>query len=376
MSDYLTMHSPARVLRSMLPWAGPVLAACLLVLLPQYAEAAKKKKDVPVEEVKEMVWPPPPSEPVIRYEREFRSELDLQKKKKKSSWKDALLGKEDDPTQILRTPYNVHIDKAGRVLVADGGLPGLAVFDFENRSFSLIGATEPGALSKAMSVTTDHFGRIYVTDGEAQAVMVYDQNGAFLNRLGRNDEFERPVGIAVDDQRERVYVSDALKHHIVVFDFDGQRISIMGERGVEPGTFNFPTNLAIDSSGRLHVVDSMNFRIQVFEPDNGEITIISEQGTGFGHLSRPRGVAVDSMGNVYVSDAAFNNVQMFSRDGALLMFFGESGPGPGGFNLPAGLAVDAQDRIYLADQGNRRIQVFQFLGKPELEEAEKAGAEP
>jgi DNA-binding beta-propeller fold protein YncE len=369
MNIQLTKYFFKRVWKSGLPFG--LLATVSILLLVSACGTAPSQ---PEEEVTDYVWPAPPSQPVIRYLREFRSELDVEAEKK-SNWSDALLGKEQELIWSLQSPYGVNVDGQGKVMVADTKLPGLAVFVFAEQKFSMVGSDAPGKLSQPVGAATDRFGRIYVADGKGQKVAVYDQNGIYLNDLGGGGEFERPVAVAVDSVRERVYVSDLKKHHVAVFNFDGEQVSVIGERGVEPGQFNFPLDLALDAEGRLYVVDSMNFRIQVFEPDDGAVTTISEQGTAAGQLARPKGVAVDSDGNIYVSDAAFNNVQVFNRGGDLLMVLGAVGIGPGGFSFPAGLAVDAQDRLYVADQGNRRIQVFQYLGKPSYEGQKDSGSD-
>ena len=70
--------------------------AGILLISSDYAMAKSKAKKDQQEEVKEYVWPAPPSEPVIRFAREFRSEQVFKKAKKKSRWKDALLGEEDE----------------------------------------------------------------------------------------------------------------------------------------------------------------------------------------------------------------------------------------------------------------------------------------
>ena len=374
MSIQLTRHSLKWDLQSIARMMCVLGTASLMLLFADYAMAkSKSKKDTPVE-VKEYVWPASPSEPVIKYAREFRSDK-MFKVKKKSRWKDVLLGEENEQLNSLATPYGVHADSQGRVLVTDLNRSSLAVFDFEKKTFSSMGSKKSGNLTQPIAIATDHFGQVYVTDGRGQKVAVYDVNGNFMNNLGDNDEFEKPIGIVVDNQRERVYVADMLKHHIVVFNLKGERVTTIGERGIEPGQFNFPLNIALDTTGRLLVVDSMNFRIQIIDPDSEEIITFGEQGGGYGQFARPKGIAVDSDDNIYVSDAAFNNVQIFNRDGVVLMAFGQGGNGPGEFNLPAGLSIDAKDNVYVADQANGRIQVFQYLGKPELVESDDSQAD-
>jgi DNA-binding beta-propeller fold protein YncE len=361
-------HSFKRTFHSAIQLTCLLGLACIMLILPDDAMAASKKsKKDKKEEVKEYVWPAPPSDPVIKFVREFNSKKVFETKKK-SSWKDKLLGKEDEASISMTKPYGVHADKNGRVLVADTFLPGLAVFDFKKQQYSIIDSTGEGKLNQPINVATDSLGRTYIADARGQKVAVYDLNDSFLTTLQFPEGFGRPVGLAVDNQRERVYVADILRHHIAVFDFDGKHISTIGKRGGEPGEFNFPLNIALDKDGWLYVIDSMNFRVQIFEPESEAVIVFGEQGTGLGQFVRPKGIAVDSDGNIYVTDAAFNNVQLFNKEGKLLMYFGAQGSGPGEFNLVAGISIDAQDMIYIADQANKRIQVFQYLGQPDIED--------
>jgi DNA-binding beta-propeller fold protein YncE len=340
------------------------LAAVLALLLGACAAAPQKPAPSAAEEEK-LAWPKPPSEPVIEFVREFDSELVFDQKKE-SAWKDALLGEEESGVYRLLTPYSVAVHPDGRVMVADTKLRGLAVWDFNKKTFAMYGESGDGMLTRPIGVGSDRFGRIYVSDGLGNKVVVFDSNGNYLRTLGGEEEFGRPVGIAVDNERERVFVVDMLKHHVAVFDFDGERTGTVGERGEDLLQFNFPLNLDIDGEGRLYLLDSMNFRVQVIEPDLETTRSIGEQGGGAGQFTRPKGVAVDPDGNVYVVDSAFNNVQVFNNTGELLMFFGEAGSSRGQFVLPADLAIDEQGLIYVADQSNGRIQVFRYLGPPEL----------
>jgi len=363
-SARLKEESTARVLAD-----GMLTAAlgCLLMLLSGCAAAPQQ---VVQEEEKDYVWPGPPAQPVMRWERQFRTEKEFEAEEKSSGWKDILLGEEDEDERYvyLQTPYGVHADDFGRILVADPAIVGIAVFDFRLNRFFTAGDEGQGRFAGALGVASDSQGNIYATSGKDAMVRIFDRSGNFLRSIGGNGEFGRPVGIAVDDLRGRIYVTDSLKHHISVFDLQGQPLMTIGERGAEAGQFNFPLTVTLGDDGRLFVVDSMNFRVQILEPDGLPVRTISRQGDRVGELSRPRGIALDSKGHIYVSDAAFNNVQIFDQEGRHMMVFGAAGSGPGGFQFPSGMAFDAEDRLYVVDQLNKRVQVFQFLGVPEIEE--------
>ena len=74
--------------------------------------------------------------------------------------------------------------------------------------------------------------------------------------------------IAVDDDYN-VYVLDGQARHVRVFDSAGTYIETLGRRGEGPGEFQVPIGIAI-SNGRVLVRDPANGRVQLFEPGTGE----------------------------------------------------------------------------------------------------------
>jgi len=204
---------------------------------------------------------------------------------------------------------------------------------------------------------------IYVTDSALGIVLVFDPGGKFKRYIGAQkngkDYFVRPTGIAVDSTANRLYVSDTLQHRVHVLDLDGKVLSSFGGRGLEPGKFNFPTEI-VARGAELLVVDAMNFRVQTFTRDGAFLRSFGALGERTGSLLRPKGVALDSEGNIYVADGLLETVQVFNPQGQLLYFFGRGGGRLGEFQIPAGLCIDPRDRIYVADSMNQRIQVFQF----------------
>jgi sugar lactone lactonase YvrE len=338
--------------------AGWILLAMLMLILGVPGCAAPQKAPESVE----LVWPLPPDPPRIKFIRSVRFRKDVEESAGSEEILNVLLGKPENLGEMLKKPYGVHADREGRIFVADTGWGKVAVFDFANKKFSFWGTGGQGLLTKPVGVTSDSLGRVYVSDAVAQRVVVFDQDGNFLQAMGQEGELERPVGLVVNEQIGRLYVIDSKKHHIAVFDIaDGSLVSTIGERGPAPGQFNWPTNIAIDTSGTLYVMDTMNFRVQILDPDGEVLNTFGEIGDGIGQFARPKGIAVDSEGNIYVVDAAFNNFQIFDPEGQLLLFVGSNGQQSGQFWLPAGAYIDAQDRIYVADQYNFRVQVFQRL---------------
>lgn len=169
---------------------------------------------------------------------------------------------------------------------------------------------------------------------------------------------EQPTGIAYCPVTGDIWVVETKAHRISILDRQGRLLKQIGGRGEEPGKFNFPTTIWIDSSGKAYVVDALNFRIQVFAANGDLISVFGKIGDATGSFARPRGIATDSHGNIYVSDALFNAVQIFDISGNFLYTFGRQGHDKGEFWMPAGIFIDSHDNIYVADSYNSRIQVF------------------
>ncbi|MDO8716305.1 MAG: hypothetical protein Q7J73_05810 [Dehalococcoidales bacterium] len=128
--------------------------------------------------------------------------------------------------------------------------------------------------------------------------------------------------------------------------------------GSGDGQFNYPYNMAVDSSGNLYVVDAQNHRIQKFTSSGLFIATWGIKGAGDGQFSRPTAVAVDSLGNVYVVDTQNHRIQKFTSSGIFITKWGSQGTGDGQFRFPNGAVVDSLGNVYVADSGNNRVQVF------------------
>jgi DNA-binding beta-propeller fold protein YncE len=328
-----------------------------LALAGVRAGAADKKKAPAARP--SLVWPLPPDPPRIRFVTEYRGVDDF--KKKNSKFKAMLLGPDaQERVDRLLKPYGVAVAKDGRVFVTDTAARRVFVFDPDARSVSFIGESGQGKIAKPVGVAIDDNGTAFVADATLKRVFGYGSDGKLAIAIGHDGELLNPSGLAIDRQRQQLYVADAKKHQVLCYSSaDGSFIRAIGKRGTENGEFNFPTNLSVDHSGKLYVADTLNFRIQIFDASGAFVKSIGSQGDGPGQLNRAKGVGVDSEGHIYIADTSFNNFQIFDADGTILLHVGSTGIGPGEFLLPAGLFVDDADRIYVADQGNARVQVFQ-----------------
>jgi DNA-binding beta-propeller fold protein YncE len=351
------------------------LRTALLTLVATLAGCAGAKGPVFEPLATPLRWPPPPAPARIEYVGQLRTDRDLGQGR---SLGEVIFGEEAD--QAMLSPYGVCTDGGERVFVSDGNAQVVHVFDLAARRYDRWpagvddNAEGVPALAQPLGIAWDPRGRLLVADGVAAHVVVLD--GAGGGELGVIGEgvLARPSGVAVDPGSGRIFVADAAAHEVVVFDGDGRVRQRLGGRGVEPGQFNFPTNVALDAGGRLYVADSLNFRVQVFDAELRPLRRIGAQGDRPGSFSQPKGLAIDGDGHLYVVDAHFESVQIFDAEGRLLLTFGREGRGPGEFWLPAGIHIDGDDRIWIADTYNQRVQVFRYLREGDEQVASGKGA--
>lgn len=318
---------------------------------------------------KRYFFPPPPGEPRIEYIKGYFSDHDL-KPGMKNFMTEYVLG-ETRPKAIFTTPVDVASDGKGRVYVADSGARQVFVLDLPHHNYRVLASPvmSGGGMERSFgipfSVTVDDAGRLYVSDVVAKGVDVFDTNERYLFTIG-DPGLVRPTAVAVDDQRGIVYVVDTTQHRLALFGMQGDLLGFMGQRGSEPGQFNFPTDVDVDEQGRVYVLDALNSRVQVFDKSGAFLRMFGEHGTADGSFEIPKNLAVSGTGQVYVTDALAHKVVIFSTEGELLLRIGDKsvvrkGISPGGFYMPRGIDVDDAGAIWVVDSLNRIVHNFQFL---------------
>ncbi len=107
-------------------------------------------------------------------------------------------------------------------------------------------------------------------------------------------DFQDPIGIAVAGIE--VFVSDAGKNRIQVFDKEGQFLRQFGKEGGEPGELSRPMHLDIQSE-KHYVAEYLNDRVQIFTFDGESLDVVGSSGSGFGQFEAPGGVAATPDGH-------------------------------------------------------------------------------
>lgn len=154
----------------------------------------------------------------------------------------------------LPKPVAVIVDTSGQVMVADGLLNQVVIFDSWG---SLLATIKLPQMRSIAAMATGPDG-VYVLDGMAKRVFVLRQDGSLVYEV--NVGANMPNSLAVN-QDNWIFVGDSANHSVSVY--QGRRV-ITRILGGESNSFANVDGLAVDGN-RVYISDSANSRIYVMQ---------------------------------------------------------------------------------------------------------------
>ena len=231
----------------------------------------------------------------------------------------------------------------------------------------------------------DASGNIYVTDQGNPSIRKITPDGVVSTVAGTGTagyvdgpaqlaQFNEPTEVAID-RSGNIYVAEPTGHRIRKISPDGMVSTVAGgsigyvDGHVSLARFNYPTGVAVDSSGNIYVADRNNYCIRKISLD-GMVSTVAGTGTkGYvdgpvqsSKFTSPKTVTVDDRtGDMYVTGSSF--VRKISPDGMVSTVAGTDTAGyvdglarEAQFRNTRGLMVDEEGTIYVVDQNNHCIR--------------------
>jgi len=294
-------------------------------------------------------YPGPPEPPRIQYLTSISNSVDVMGR---LTMMQALTGQSGGKPIIK--PYGISVS-SGKIYVCDTILGGLEIIDLKKRSFNYFQPRGVASFRKPINCFKDKEDRLYVTDAERRQVVVFDNNNKYVGAFG-DEDLKKPTDVFVTE--DEIYVCDIKLQKIVVYaKKDFTRLRYLPDSSLEGDESIFsPTNIYVKDD-RLYVSDFGDFKIKTYTTDGKFISALGSYGQALGQFVRPKGIAVDMYNNIYVADSGFENVQVFNEEGKLLLFFGGSYEGPGDMWLPAKVIIDYDNMEYFQQYVHQDVEL-------------------
>src|SRR5690606_8903541 len=132
---------------------------------------------------------------------------------------------------VLQRPQSGFADDEGRVYITDVSHAAVMVFDEEAGKLLVWRSAGPRLRFRTpVGIAPGANGEVLVVDADLRMVIRLDGEGEPVGSFGQG-ELTRPVGVARDAARGRIFVADAQAHDVKVFSDAGELIGRIGARG-------------------------------------------------------------------------------------------------------------------------------------------------
>lgn len=208
------------------------------------------------------------------------------------------------------------------------------------------------------SPSIDAKGRIWVAVCWDSKFWILSADGKFLEAWGTPGSAAGQFDFAFPASHDSIggiafapdgtyYTFDAGNLRVQHFGMDRKLITSWGSFGTGEGQFAKPTSIAVDGKGRVYIADASRADVQIFEPDGTFVRTIGAGEIGDGGFAY---IAVDSTGNVFASES--HAIAKFGPDGGAMAVYDLAAIA----NDPAGMAVAASGSLFVAARGDSEAE--------------------
>jgi DNA-binding beta-propeller fold protein YncE len=221
------------------------------------------------------------------------------------------------------------------------------------------------ALVEPSGITTDAFGRIYVTDASQHRLVRFDARGTWLGEAGAlgsgPGDLRRPAAVTAVGSLG-VAVLDRENQRVVLYDLFGRLVGVLVDFAAledELGRVD-PVALAADRGGALYVADADRDRVLELDFSGRYVRSLGGFGVGAGSFRGLAGLATGPGGGLVTAERTGARVQLLDAAGSPLATWPlPVRPGRGRLSV----AVDESTRIAVADEVSGRLWLFDLAGR-------------
>jgi hypothetical protein len=236
----------------------------------------------------------------------------------------------------------------------------------------------------AHAVRVDPQDNIWAVDEGTDTITKFGPDGRVVMVLGRRPEaiagllatpangtpppparpylFGRPTDVAWD-KAGNIFISDGYTNsRVVKYDNNGKFIKDIGRRGTQPGEFNTPHGISVDSNGNVYVADRGNSRVQVLSNDLVVRNVYTNVGAPWSVCvtAGPHQYLYSSNSNPDNNDsrqaAVTGEIYKMELDGGIVGKFGHAGKQLGEFSTVHAIDCRNENQIFVGEITDWRIQ--------------------
>ncbi len=274
--------------------------------------------------------------------------------------------------------------------------------------FTVREAARDEGLERPASIAVDTLrGEVYVSDRMRKEILIYDEEGRFLQKIGGQSGIQIPSCLAVTPSGTLV-VGEKTFPVLAFLEMGGNRpakidlkldgstdilsggISVRSDDEIflveRFGTRVIRVNRKTGSVERFFPVAAgtapkgIEFQDVIATPDRGVIGLSSkgravyildergeivkrfgEHGSRAENVSFPTAAALGPKGAIWIVDSFQHSIKVFRQDGSFCGEFGEMGTDDGKFFFPIDIAFGKGSRFFVLEKGVPRFQAFQLL---------------
>jgi DNA-binding beta-propeller fold protein YncE len=270
--------------------------------------------------------------------------------------------KDEKGERALRSPLSlVRDEKSGDLVISSFESGEVVILDNNGLLLTRLGAD--AGLVTPYGVALDRAGRIYVGEVRTGHLKVFSPGGILTDEIDLSERLGRTVspGRITLGKDDRIYVADLNGNEILVLTLTGDFVRSIGK-------FDYLQKAGPAGGGRVVGISAQGKAVRVFDEKGTLLRSFGDHGDSSDrNVSFPTGFAVDSRGRLWIADPFQHRLKVFSQDGEFLFNFGrlEETSESGGFFFPVDLCFGDRGELFVLEKGAERVQVFSVgdLGK-------------